>query len=349
MTTHRFPLSKTPPQDRTPWGSRVAMTAANFPALRGMSLYRLAIAAGGFREPHWHPNADELGYCTSGRLLVTVFSSGNRHDLFTIEAGEMYVVPSGSFHSIENVGGGAAEIVAVFSHESPEDFGLSGSVGCMAPEVMGNTWGLPAAEVAAVTRSPEDMLFGQVDGSAEVPAIASFPNPLKFPVEAMPPLIADEWGSAKLARSDLWPALRRHSMFSLRLGGRGMREPHWHPETAELGYVVAGRARMTIKGPGGAESVDTFDLEPGDAYFVPAAYPHHIANLDGPDGEALHFLVFFDRALGADIGYTGGIAAFPRRIVAPTLGTSVAKLPAYPQLPQDLMIVKAVNPRYGPA
>ena len=114
-------------------GSRTAVTASNFPALEGMSLYKLSIEPGCFREPHWHPNADEMGYCTKGKVLVTVFSSGNRHDVFTISAGQMYLAPSGSFHAIENIGTEAAEIVAAFNHASPEDFGLSGSTGCFKP------------------------------------------------------------------------------------------------------------------------------------------------------------------------------------------------------------------------
>jgi oxalate decarboxylase len=342
MSSHCFRLSSVPPQDRTPCGARSVVNAANFPALRGMSLYRLAIEPGCFREPHWHPNADELGYCTKGELLVTVFSSGNRHDVFRISPGEMYLAPAGSFHSIENVGNAPAEVVVVFSHELPEDFGLSGSFGAFSPEVIGNTWGMKAAEVAMVARGGKDILFGRCDGPAEVPAIADYPNALKFAVEAMPPLIANEHGSARLARKDLWPALRRQSMFSLRLCGTGMREPHWHPDTAELGYCLAGRSRMTIKSPGdGPDAIDTFEFGPGDLYFIPKAYPHHIENIGGDE---LHFLVFFDQAAGQDIGYTGGIPAFPRRIVAPTLGTTAAALPRYPEVPADLLIVGTTNP-----
>ena len=71
-----------------------------------------------------------------------------------------------------------------------------------------------------------------------------------------------------------------------------------------------------------------------------AGYPHHIENL-GTD--ELHFLVFFDRAMPQDIGYTGGIPAFPRRIVAPTLGMTVATLPRYPERTTDAMIVEKRN------
>ena len=96
----------------------------------------------------------------------------------------------------------------------------------------------------------------------------------------------------------------------------------------------ATRSRRTSSGTSGA--IDTFEIGPGDMYFIPAGYPHHIENL-GTD--ELHFLVFFDRAMPNDVGYTGGIPAFPRRIVAPALGMTVATLPRYPDRTADAMIV----------
>jgi oxalate decarboxylase len=128
-------------------------------------------------------------------------------------------------------------------------------------------------------------------------------------------------------------------MYSLRIHGVGMREPHWHPETAELGYVLQGRARMTVKSPGGA--AETYELNPGDCYFIPRAYPHHVENLD--DGE-VRFLIFFDTPDVQDIGFTGAIPAFPPRTVGPTLGLTSGQLAEIPKMPSDLLLVKKSNP-----
>ncbi len=75
-------------------------------------------------------------------------------------------------------------------------------------------------------------------------------------------------------------------MYSLRVREDGMREPHWHPVTSEMGYIHVGHARMTILDPDGR--LDTYLLEPGDVYFVPASYPHHIEVIGDDD---IHFLV----------------------------------------------------------
>jgi len=146
-------------------------------------------------------------------------------------------------------------------------------------------------------------------------------------------------GSAIVARRYTWPALRNQAMYSLRVQGIGMREPHWHPETAELGYVHTGRARMTVQDFGG--NAETYELSEGDVYFIPRAYPHHIENLT--DGE-LRFLIFFDTPDVQDIGLTGAIPAFPKRIVGPTLGLDAEQVARIPRLPSDLLLVSKVNP-----
>lgn len=337
---HVFRLRELQPQFSSPLGSRTAVSKDTFPILERMSLYRLVLNQGAFREPHWHPNAHELGYCLNGSLLVTIFGNGNARNAFTVDAGEMFFVPSGFVHAIENVGGSTAEVYICFSHENPEDFGVSGSVGCMSAEVMGNTWGLDASELSGLTRSVDDIVIGK---TAERPKITDFDRQssiYKFSVEEQsPPGIDTPYGGAKLARGATWPVLQDLSMFSLRIKGSGMREPHWHPDTAEMGYVIEGRARMTVRGP--ATDVETYTLEAGDMYFIPRAYPHHIENLGN---ETTHFLVYFDQATGGDIGYTGGLSAFPSRIVAPTLTAPGGTLPSLPGTPDDLLLVRKQNP-----
>ena len=337
--SHKLSLSEIPPQISNSFGTKIAATKDVFPILRGLSLYRLIIHEGCFREPHWHTNADEVGYCLRGEVLVTIFASGNTHAQFTITEGEMFFVPSGALHTIENTGFGDVEMVITFSHEQVEDFGLSGFVGCLSEAVMGNTWGLSKSELSGLTRSPKSIEFGKTSVPADIPESAGYPSPFKFPIEKRTPLITNENGSAIVARRDTCPALRAQAMYSLRLHGIGMREPHWHPETAELGYVLSGHARMTIQSPD--SSSETYELHPGDIYFIPRAYPHHIENLDGTE---IRFLIFFDTPDVQDIGLTGAIPAVPSRVVEPTLGIRSDVVERIPRLPADLLVVSRINP-----
>ena len=76
---HVFSVRNLKPQDELPGGSRAAVDGSIFPILRGLSRYRGVLRPLSFREPHWHPNANELTYCVRGEVLVTIFSNGSLH------------------------------------------------------------------------------------------------------------------------------------------------------------------------------------------------------------------------------------------------------------------------------
>lgn len=320
-------------------GSISRLTADTFPLLHRMSIKRLVLAPGSIREPHWHANANELTYCISGSLLVTIFDTADEFSSFTIGAGQMFHVDSGSLHHIENVGDTTAELIVVFGNERPEDFSLRGAFGAMTPAVIGNTYDLPAADVAMLPRDTGSPLIVRREGAPSIPDTAGWVNRHKFDVEGQAAPVNGATGSARLARSQFWPALKDLSMYSLRIEEEGMREPHWHPVTAEMGYVHRGRARMSILDPDG--SVDTYLLGPGDVYFIPRAYPHQI-EVVGDD--EIHFLVFFDQPMPADIGYRASASVFSREVLAASFGVAESQLPQFPFTPVDPLIVGRVNP-----
>lgn len=320
-------------------GSIHRVTADSFPILRGMSIKRLVLNPGAMRTPHWHANANELTYCVSGTALVSVLDDGSRFSSFTISAGEMFHIDSGALHHIENIGTEPAEFIITFRNEHPEDFGLAASLGAMTDAVLGNTYDLDTGDLSTLRRSTVDRTLAARTGDAVIPSTARFGDPHKFGVEAMSAPVAAEYGSARTARKQFWPALKDLSMYSLRIREDGMREPHWHPVTAEMGYVQSGSARMTVMNPDG--SLDTWHLRRGDVYFVPRAYPHHIEVVDSPD---LHFLIFFDQPTPADIGYRASMSAYSRATLAAVFDCHIEDLPEFPFTPADPLIVRRRNP-----
>jgi len=339
QSRHVRSLDEADVQHESEWGSIRRLTKDTFPILERISIKRLTIAPGAIREPHWHANADELTYCLAGDVLVSILDDADVFASFTLTAGEMFHVQSGSLHHIENTGDTAAELIVVFSDASPEDFSLHGAFGAMSDAVLGNAYGLPAADFARLTRdtSSPDVVPGV--GAPVISDRAGFPDPHKFSVEASAPPLDYPFGNARLARVQAWPALRSLSMYSLRIETTGMREPHWHPETAELGFVQQGRARMSILDPDG--SVDTYYLKPGDVYFVPRAYPHQIEVIGD---EQIHFLIFFDQNTPGDIGYRASASAFSSRVLASVFGVTEDTLPDFPFTPIDPLIVSRENP-----
>lgn len=329
------------------FGSMRRVTADDLPILKNLSIKRVLLNPGAMRTPHWHANASELTYCVSGTALVSVLDNHSRFANFIVTAGQMFHIDSGALHHIENIGTDVAEFVIAFRNERPEDFGLGATFGAFTDAVLGNTYDLPSSDIAKIRRNGafppaqpinDHKLAGRI-GDPEVPASAHFDDPHKFDVEAQAPGLNYVSGSARFARDQFWPALKDISMYSLRVAEDGMREPHWHPITGEMGYVRQGAARMTVMNPDG--TLDTWNLTTGDVYFIPAAYPHHIENLGTGDW---HFLIFFDQPFPADIGYKASASAYSRKVLAAAFGTHIDNLPQFPFTPADPLVVRRINP-----
>jgi len=320
-------------------GSMRRVTADNLPVLKNLSIKRVLLNPGALRTPHWHANANELTYCVAGTALVSVLDDHSRFTSFIVTAGQMFHIDSGSLHHIENIGTDIAEFVIAFRSERPEDFGLGATFGAFSDAVLGNTYDLPASDMAKIRRDMTDHKLARRIGDPEIPASAYFNDPHKFDIEAQAPGLNYATGNARFARDQFWPALKNMSMYSLRVAESGMREPHWHPITGEMGYVQSGDARMTVMSPDG--SLDTWTLSAGDMYFIPAAYPHHIENIGTHDW---HFLIFFDQPFPADIGYRASASAYSRQVLAAAFNTHIDDLPQFPFTPSDPLIVGRTNP-----
>ena len=340
---HATSLTKGEIVEENDLGSIRRVTADSLPILSGMSIKRIVVNPGAMRTPHWHADCNELTYCMSGTSLVSVLDTYSRFSSFTVSAGEMFHIDSGSLHHIENIGEDAAEFILAFRSERPEDFGLAAAFGAMTDAVLGNTYDLPASDFAKIRRDTTDRKLAARSGDPVVQSAAHFDDPHKFAVEAQSPPIGIAVGSARLARLQFWPALKDLSMYSLRIREDGMREPHWHPITAEMGYVHTGSARMTVMDPDG--TLDTWHLKEGDVYFIPRAYPHHIEVVPvtetAPD---LHFAIFFDQATPGDIGYRASASAYSREVLAATFNMHIDDLPNFPFTKTDPLIVTRSNP-----
>ena len=320
-------------------GSMRRVTADNLPILNNLSIKRVLLNPGAMRTPHWHANANELTYCVSGTALVSVLDNGSKFSNFIVTAGQMFHVDSGALHHIENIGTDVAEFIIAFRNERPEDFGFGATIGAFTDAVLGNTYDLPASDFGKLRRSTVDHKLAARIGAPVVPTAAHFNDPHTFDIEAQAPGLNYASGNARFARNQFWPALKDISMYSLRVAEDGMREPHWHPVTAEMGYVAHGEARMTIMNPDG--TLDTWQLTTGDVYFIPRAYPHHIENVGTQDW---HFLIFFDQPFPADIGYRASASAYSREVLAASFATHLDDLPNFPFTPADPLIVSRVNP-----
>ncbi|MEV7393922.1 MULTISPECIES: cupin domain-containing protein [unclassified Streptomyces] len=331
-------LNETEPQFQSDMGSIRVVDSARLSMLRRLSIKRVTLAPGAIREPQWNVNANQISYVANGQVLVSMLANGDEFASFVVSEGQMYHVESGAVYHIENIGEVEAEIVIALRHEKPQHFSLRDSFSAMTNPVLGNTYDLPSSAFAAFERAPAEQIFAR-RGSVSVEPTQKLPNAHLFDIEGQHAPLSYAYGGARLARKQFWAALDDISMYSLRIREDGMREPHWHPKTGEMGYVAKGRARMRVLSPD--VQLAEYELKVGDVYFVPRAYPHHIEVL-GDDG--FHFLIFFDQPTPGDVGYRATATAFSREVLAGTFGMSERDLPDFPFTPHDPLIVHRENP-----
>lgn len=335
---HHLSFHQLKPQDQNEGGYRKKATKSNFPALQNVSFYQLTLHPQAVREPHWHANADELGYCLKGKLLVSFYGNNNAKETFIVTKGHAFFIPSGALHSLENIGDETAEAILQFSHEEPEDFGLSSVFGMFSDAVLGNTWDVASDHFKALKRLSKESFIAKLPKSTSVSHDLEYISPYQFALDTSPTLIDNEGGIIRAARHNVWPILKRQSLYSLIITGEGMREPHWHPETAEMGYVAQGKGRMSVMSPSG--KIDTYEMEAGDLYFIPKAYPHHIENLTTSE---LYLLIFFDQPMPQDVGFTGSVKSFSNEILSSVMHCKKEVFEELPTYYEDLFLVKKKN------
>lgn len=341
-SVYTFNLDGTTPQVSNSNGSRTIANADNFPVLSGMGMLLLRLEKGGIREPHWHPNASELSYCIKGQAAMTIFSPGNNHDTFTIKPGEMTYVPRGYIHDIQNVGDEEAKFVLAFNNELPQDLGISGSVGWMTDRVMDATFGIkpPGFFDQLNYQNKKDVIIAPKPAVVSPASYAvSIPNAHKFNLEGIPPQIQTAGGTIALGNANSFPILNGLALYSLRFKPGGIREPHWHPNAAELDYVIDGKARITIFSPDGTGN--TFDVGPGQIVFIPSAYFHYIENID--PANTTHFLVFFNSERPEDTGISGALSSFSNEVLAAVFNSDPALFNTLPRLEQDVFLISGAG------
>ena len=105
-----------------------------------------------------------------------------------------------------------------------------------------------------------------------------------------------------------------------------MRELHWHPNSSEWQFYVAGKARMTVFFSQG--NARTMDFSANDVGFIPQVCGHYIENTGNTD---LVFLEILKADLFADVSLNNWIRHLPPEMTSAHLKleeTQIKKIPA---------------------
>ncbi len=96
--THKFELLEQSPHAIYKGGREWRVDSTRFPISKTVTGVILELQPGGLRELHWHPTADEWQYVIEGNISVTMFGSGGRYRIETMEKGDVGYIPQGYGH-----------------------------------------------------------------------------------------------------------------------------------------------------------------------------------------------------------------------------------------------------------
>lgn len=125
----------------------------NFKPLRGLAVQALDLKAGSVREPHSHPNAEQLDYCISGTAQVGIVGPDGHQQYLDLKAGDISFVPQGYVHWIENTGDEELQFLVVLSHEESETIELSETLAGVPERVLQKTLGISAEQLRGLPES----------------------------------------------------------------------------------------------------------------------------------------------------------------------------------------------------
>jgi oxalate decarboxylase len=150
--THKYRLLAQTPHRVYAGGREWRVDSTRFPISKTITGVVLDLDPGALRELHWHPNADEWQYIVDGQVNVTLFGSGARFRVETLEKGDVGYIPQGYGHSIENVGDKPARILIGLNAGNYEAIDLSQWIAGNPADVLATNFG----------QSPD--LFGKFPG-----------------------------------------------------------------------------------------------------------------------------------------------------------------------------------------
>jgi oxalate decarboxylase len=312
------------------WAREV--TERELPVATELAGVNMRLKPGGIRELHWHKEA-EWAYMLAGRARITAVDAEGRNFIDDVGAGDIWNFPAGIPHSIQGLEEGA-EFLLVFDNGSfseNETFLICDWFEHTPRDVLAKNFGVPES---TFDNLPEDIdktryIF---DGELPPPLVTDavrapagpVPHSYSYRLHAQDP-VKLAGGTARIVDSSNFPAASTIAAALVEVEPGGLRELHWHTNTDEWQYYIAGEGRMTVFASSGRAR--TFDYQAGDVGYIPFAMGHYIENTGD---EPLRFLEMFRSDHFADVSLTQWMALTPHELVAAHLNIDpriVAALP----------------------
>jgi oxalate decarboxylase len=153
-----FRLSDMQPNRENKSGTVQIADSTNFLASKTIAASRVTIKAGGLREMHWHPNADEWLYIIKGSGRATVFNTGPAAITANFHAGDIGLIKKAFGHYLENTGNTDLVYMEVFRADRFEEVSLSDWLVHSPIDMVAETLNLDRAVVAQFPKNRPEVV-----------------------------------------------------------------------------------------------------------------------------------------------------------------------------------------------
>ncbi|XP_066473908.1 dynactin-associated protein [Tiliqua scincoides] len=279
-----------------------------------MTFGTLLIKSKGLRAPHWHFNANEHGYLLKGTAWIGVVDAGGTTvTTYNVTAGQVIFFPRNTLHWVKSIGAEDCLFLLFFTtHEELQTLDVD-DVFFLTPEDIAARSLKPQGGVNFIRtfqKQVEDQAINLPPNLAELVHNANYEQSadtlvwryffdLKGSSEFNFPGGIIQWARYVKNGTGLKPNERIYSNFlhskedaltlgTLRIYSNGLRQPHFHFNANEMGYVISGCGKVgVIVSP---TLTTNFNVDVGDVVFFPAGTQHYIKSTCDED---LHFILAF--------------------------------------------------------
>ena len=299
-------------------------TVRDFPISKRMAGVEMYLTPGGIRELHWHVQA-EWAFVIHGKARITAVDAATGKGFVNdVSAGDLWLFPGGTPHSIQGLGPEGCMFLLVFNDGGFNEFDtflLTDHFVHTPKEVLAKNFNVPEStfdrvptEKLYIFQAQEPRPLAEEQQQA-TQGTGGDHEKFLFRAATMQPTKVTPGGNVKIVDDRLFPVTNiSAAIVTLKPGG--LRELHWHPQSDEWQYYVKGKGRMTVFDA--SKNARTEDFQAGDIGYIEISRAHYIENTGDED---LVFLEVFPDSRYQDISTAQWLANTPTRLVDEHLHT----------------------------
>ncbi|MEV6813466.1 cupin domain-containing protein [Micromonospora sp. NPDC051296] len=288
------------------------------PIAHDLAIIDMKLDPGAYRELHWHIQS-EWAFILKGSARIAAVDQEGRNFLEDVKEGDLWYFPAGIPHHIQAFEEGV-EFLLVFDdgcYSEDATFQVTDFFAHVPKEVIAKNFGWTMEQMRNLPEREKYIFPGEIPPPLAEDRVFSptgdVPRTFKHQLLAQTPE-RFEGGSVRIADSTNFAAATTTTVAMVELEPGAMRELHWHPNGAEMQYILSGRGRMGVFA--NHATARTFNLETGDVGYVPISMGHYVENIGD---EPFVYLELFRTAKFEDMSLMQWLANIPPEVVAATL------------------------------